>query len=71
MICEASSKKGILFSKNDHLKVEAYTYADWAGLIDDRHLTSDYFKFVEGNLVTWRSKKQNVVARSSIEVEYV
>ncbi|KAI5312644.1 hypothetical protein L3X38_041817 [Prunus dulcis] len=29
-----------------------------------------YFTFVGGNLVTWRSKKQNVVSRSSIESEY-
>ena len=32
--------------------------------------TSGYFTFVGGNLVTWRSKKQNVVARSSAEAEY-
>lgn len=32
--------------------------------------TSGYFTFVGGNLVTWRSKKQNLVARSSAEVEY-
>ncbi|KAA0040884.1 Beta-galactosidase [Cucumis melo var. makuwa] len=32
--------------------------------------TSGYCTFVWGNLVTWRSKKQNVVARSNAEVEY-
>ncbi|CAL9003349.1 unnamed protein product, partial [Prunus brigantina] len=32
--------------------------------------TSGYFTFVGGNLVTWRSKKQNVVSRSSAEAEY-
>ena len=60
-----------MFSKNvDHRKVAAYTDADWVGSIDDRRSTSGYFTFVGGNLVTWRSKKQNVVARSSAEAEY-
>ncbi|CAL2257550.1 unnamed protein product [Prunus armeniaca] len=36
----------------------------------DRRSTSGYFTFVGGNLVTWRSKKQNVVSRSSAESEY-
>ncbi|CAL9004267.1 unnamed protein product, partial [Prunus brigantina] len=44
--------------------------ADWAGSITDRRSTSGYFTFVGGNLVTWRSKKQNVVSRSSAEAEY-
>ncbi|KAM1175476.1 hypothetical protein ACFX19_028475 [Malus domestica] len=30
------------------------------GDVTDRHSTSGYFTFVGGNLVTWRSKKQNV-----------
>ncbi|CAL9019584.1 unnamed protein product [Prunus brigantina] len=36
----------------------------------DRHSTSGYFTFVGGNLVMWRSKKQNVVSQSSAESEY-
>ncbi|XP_034201550.1 uncharacterized mitochondrial protein AtMg00810-like [Prunus dulcis] len=62
--------KGLLFSKNGDLEVVGYTDADWAGSIIDRCYTSGYFTFVEGNLVTWRSKKQNVVSRSSAEIEY-
>ncbi|CAJ2659174.1 unnamed protein product [Trifolium pratense] len=62
--------KGILFSNNGHLRVEGYTDADWAGSADDRRSTSGYFTFVGGNLVTWRSKKQPVVARSSAEAEF-
>ena len=36
----------------------------------DQRSTSGYYSFVGGNLVTWRSKKHNVVARSSAEAEF-
>ena len=36
----------------------------------NRRSTTGYCTFVEGNLVTWRSKKQAVVARSSAEAEF-
>ena len=59
-----------LFTKNvDHQSIEVYTDADWADALDDRRSTSGYFTFVSGNLVTWKSKKQNIVARSSAEAE--
>jgi hypothetical protein len=62
--------RGLLFSKNGHLEVEGYTNADWAGSISDRKSTSGYFTFIGGNLVTWRSKKQKVVALPSAEAEF-
>ena len=62
--------KGLCFRKNGHTSVEAYTDADWAGSIIDRKSTTGYCSFVGGNLVTWRSKKQSVVARSSAEAEF-
>ncbi|KAL5840804.1 hypothetical protein ACOSQ4_013412 [Xanthoceras sorbifolium] len=40
------------------------------GQVTDRRSTSGYCTFVGSNLVTWRSKKQNVVARSSAEAEF-
>ncbi|RDX84158.1 hypothetical protein CR513_34840, partial [Mucuna pruriens] len=36
------------------------TDVDYAGSIVDRRSTSGYCMFLGGNLVTWRSKKQNV-----------
>ncbi|XP_028097041.1 uncharacterized protein LOC114296914 [Camellia sinensis] len=62
--------KGILFSNHGHLRLEAFTDADWAGSIDDRRSISGYYAFVGGNLVTWCSKKQIVVSRSNVEAEY-
>ncbi|RVW24916.1 Retrovirus-related Pol polyprotein from transposon RE1 [Vitis vinifera] len=67
---KSSPGKGLMFSKNDHVRVDGYTDADWAGNISDRKSTSGYFTFVGGNLVTWRSKKQRVVALSSAEAEF-
>ena len=52
------------------MRVESYTDADRAGCLDDRRSTSGYCTIVGGNLVTWRSKKQPVVALSSAAAEY-
>ena len=60
-----------MFTKNvDHQSIEVHTEVDWAGAVDDRRSTFGYFTFVGSNLVTWKSKKQNVVARSSAEEEF-
>lgn len=58
---KSSPGRGLMFSKHNYLNIEGYTNADWAGS-SDRKSTSEYFTFVGGNLVTWKSKKQKVVA---------
>ncbi|WMV38201.1 hypothetical protein MTR67_031586 [Solanum verrucosum] len=68
---KSAPANGILFTKCvDPLVTNVYTDVDWAENIDDRRSTSKYFTFVGGNLVTWRSKSQNVVARSSAEAKF-
>jgi hypothetical protein len=65
-----ASGKRLIFRKNGHLNIEGYCDSDWASCPDDRKFTSGYCMFVGGNLVSWKSKKQTVVARSTAETEY-
>ena len=63
-------RKGLFFEKNTKKDIKIYTNADLAGSVTDRRSTSGYSSYVWGNLVTWRSKKQSAVARSSAEAEF-
>ncbi|XP_047320691.1 uncharacterized mitochondrial protein AtMg00810-like [Impatiens glandulifera] len=66
---KATTRVGIWMKRNNRIDVIGYTDADWA-YIFDRKFTTGFCTFVRGNLVTWRSKKQNTVSRSSAEAEY-
>ena len=57
--------RGILFKKGEKMTLKAYTDADYIGSLVNRRSTSSYYTFLGGNLVIWRSKKQNAMARSS------
>lgn len=51
------------------LCLRAYSGSDWKSDLDDRHSTSGACIFVGSNLVSWSSKKQLLVARSSTKAE--
>ncbi|XP_051202123.1 uncharacterized mitochondrial protein AtMg00810-like [Lolium perenne] len=58
------------FRKSSAMGISIFTDADWAGDVDDRRSTGGYAIFVGPNLVSWSSKKQPTVSRSSTEAEY-
>ncbi|PRQ60643.1 putative RNA-directed DNA polymerase [Rosa chinensis] len=67
---KGSVGRGILMKNNGNTHIMGYTDSDWADNSLDRKSTTGFCTFVGGNLVTWKSKKQTVVARSSAEAEY-
>ncbi|CAL9215496.1 unnamed protein product, partial [Arabidopsis halleri] len=50
--------------------LHAYSDADWAGDSEDYVSTNGYLTYLGRNPVSWSSKKQRGVARSSTEAEY-
>ena len=53
------------------LNLYGYTDADWAGDVSTRKSTSGYIFRIGGATVSWKSKRQAIVALSSTEAEYV
>ena len=49
----------------------AYSDADWAGDRDSRRSTSGNVFVLAGSAITWSSKRQNSVALSTVEAEYM
>jgi histone deacetylase 1/2 len=61
---------GLQFQPTTSTMLDVYTDADWAGCPDDRRSTGGFAVFLGGNLVSWSSRKQPTVSRSSTEAEY-
>ncbi|GMP85483.1 hypothetical protein CsSME_00038617 [Camellia sinensis var. sinensis] len=62
--------QGLLLSSTSSLDLVAYADSDWAGDVTDRKSTSGFCMFLGDSLISWKSKKQLVVARSIAEAEY-
>ncbi|CAL9020273.1 unnamed protein product [Prunus brigantina] len=66
---KGSSTDGLFFAQGNTTLV-AYSDSDYAGNPDTRRSTGGFCMFLGPNLVSWSSKKQRTVARSSTESEY-
>lgn len=65
-----STRHGLQLGKSSSTELVAYSDADWAGCPDTRRSTSGYCLFLGNSLVSWSSKRQAVVSRSSAEADY-
>ncbi|XP_019087286.1 PREDICTED: uncharacterized protein LOC104727565 [Camelina sativa] len=65
-----TSTLGIFFRANTPLSLHAFSDADWSLHMDTCLSTNAYIVYLGGNPISWSSKKQASVARSSTEAEY-
>ena len=59
----------LFFPRSSSLQLQAYCDATWASDPTDRRSLSAYCVFLGSSLIAWKTKKQNVVSRSSAEAE--
>ncbi|XP_058754773.1 uncharacterized mitochondrial protein AtMg00810-like [Vicia villosa] len=62
--------QSLLFPSSSSLELRAYSDADWAGDPTDRKSTTGFCIFLGDSLISWKSKKQDIVSHSSTEAEY-
>ena len=61
---------GLQLNRSAPTSLIVYTDADWAGCPKTRRSTSGYCVFLGDTLISWSSKRQNTISRSSAEAEY-
>ena len=68
---KGTSTHGILYDGHLGTTLSGYSDSDYAGCTRTRKSTSGYVFLIAGGAISWKSKKQSVVATSSCEAEYV
>jgi len=60
-----------MFGRLKEVNLHGFSYSDWADSSDDMKSTSGYLFSLGSGYFSWCSKKQEVVAQSTAEAEYV
>ncbi|KAJ0454172.1 putative RNA-directed DNA polymerase [Helianthus annuus] len=67
---KGTASYGLTLGHTRNPSLLAYSDADWAGCPDTRRSTSGYCVYYGDNLISWSSKRQPTISRSSAEAEY-
>ena len=66
-----TAEYGLVFDGSIPLQLQVFADANWAGCIDSRRSTSGWLIMLGGSVIDWSCKRQDTVALSSCESEYM
>jgi len=67
---KGSPGAGIFFPTDSSIQLKGFSESDWAGYIDTIRSITGFVVYLGSSLISWKSKKQATISRSSSEVEY-
>ncbi|XP_021715984.1 uncharacterized protein LOC110683885 [Chenopodium quinoa] len=62
--------QGLFLQAAKQVTLQAYSNSDWGACIDSRRSITGYLMMLGNSLISWKSKKQSIVSKSSTEAEY-
>ena len=67
---QGTAECGITYAADTDIHLTTFFDADWAVDLNTRRSVTGYVVYLGGNPISWQSKKQSSVSRSSTEAEY-